>query len=280
MLFYHYCSYDKFESILNSKSLWLTQIIKSNDIEEVFRTFDIIWPRISEKLADEIVDRSKARELLNILDNQLRLESSVIRNGDEIPYGVCLSINRDLSQNWNEYGERGEGICLGFSEKLFAGIEKKMPHPNKEFQSSIGWEQIIYDRDNIADEFVPVFAEILNNASNAMGWLTVRTTLKHYSAFIKNPTFKDEREVRIIYYPNESHTFDSITGLKSYVDADLPHCSLPWIKSNGECSLKEVIVGSNCIHNCEDIKSLLLKKGIKDVNVTKSKYSYRASKNR
>ena len=42
-MLYHYCAYSKFESILQSKTLWLTQIVKSNDTEEVVRTFDIIW---------------------------------------------------------------------------------------------------------------------------------------------------------------------------------------------------------------------------------------------
>ncbi len=280
MLLYHYCGYDKFESIISSKSLWLTQIVKSNDTEEVLRTFDIIWPKIREKLAHKIKNSSKAQEVLNILDNQFRLERYVSLNGDETPYGVCLSLNRDLSQNWNEYGEHGEGVCLGFSAKLFTGIERQIPHPNAFFQPSIGWEQVIYDTNNIADEFVPLFVQILNDDPTAMGWLTVRTTLKHYSAFIKNPLFTDEREVRIIYYPNKSHIFDTVTELESFVDADFPHCSLPWIKSNGECALKEVIVGSNCKYDCDDIQRLLLDKGLKNIVVIKSEYPYRVSENR
>lgn len=280
MLLYHYCRYNTFESILNSKSLWLTQIVKSNDAEEVLRTFDIIWPKIRVELVDKLVDKLKAEEILSILDNQFRLEGLISKNGDETPYGVCLSKNRDLSQNWNEYGAYGEGICLGFSTELFNGIERQFPHPNARFHPAIGWEQVIYDREKLTDEFISLFAEILNNDSTAMGWLTVRTTLKHYSAFIKNPTFVDEREVRIIYYPNESHAFDKKTELKLCVDADFPHCSLPWIKSNGECALKEVIVGNNCKYDCNDIQRLLLANGIKNVVVTKSEYPYRVSENR
>ena len=280
MLLYHYCSYDKFESILNSKTLWLTQIVNSNDAEEVFRTFNIIWPKIKKRLVDKLVHRSRAQEILNILDRQFELERLVSTIGDETPYGVCLSVNRDLSQNWNEYGAYGKGICLGFSTELFNGIERQFPHPNACFHPAIGWEQVIYDREKLADEFSSLFAEILDNDSTPMGWLNVRTTLKHYSAFIKNPTFVDEREVRIIYYPDKSHVFDSVTELKSCVDEDYPHCSLPWIKSNGECALKEIIVGNNCKHNCEDIQRLLFEKGIKDVKITKSEYPYRVSENR
>lgn len=280
MLLYHYCRYDKFASILNSKSLWLTQIVKSNDEEEVVRTFNIIWPKIRRGLIDKLDDKTKAKEIFSILDNQFRLEGLLSKNGDEIPYGVCLSLNRDLSQNWNEYGANGEGICLGFSSELFNGIERQFPHPNAFFHPAIGWGQVIYDREKLADKFTSLFAEILNNDSTAMGWLNVRTTLKHYSAFIKNPTFVDEREVRIIYYPDKSHVFDSVTELKSCVDEDYPHCSLPWIKSNGECALKEIIVGNNCKHNCEDIQRLLFEKGIKDVKITKSEYPYRVSENR
>ena len=112
-------------------------------------------------------------------------------------------MNKDLAQNWNEYGDMSRGVAIGFSEELLSGIQHDMPHPSADFNNSIGWNQVYYDSEELSRQFIPLFVDVLRNSP--LGWLTVRTTLKHYSAFIKNPTFKDEREVRIVYYPSKDH---------------------------------------------------------------------------
>ena len=280
MSFYHYCSFDKFESILKTKSLWLTQIVKSNDKEEVLNTFKVVWPKIRKKLVCEIGSCSKSQEVLSILDNQFKLEELLLEDNSETPYGVCLSKNRDLSQNWNEYGDYGCGVCLNFSKELFIGIEKKIPFPNSSFDDSIGWKEVMYSRNNLVKEFTILFTDELKNDLSVTGWLTVKNTLKLYSAFIKNPTFIDEREVRIVYYPNKMHTNGGKTELEKCIDSDFSHCSLPWLKLDGRCALKEVIVGNNCKYDCNDIQCLLSQEGIKNVLVTESDYPYRISDNR
>ena len=199
-MLYHYCAYSKFESILQSKTLWLTQIVKSNDTEEVVRTFDIIWNKIKHNISDGITDTTKAKQMMDILEDQMKTEIWVSTEGDEVPYGVCLSINRDLAQNWNEYGDMSKGIALGLSDELMMEIPNDMPHPSRCFELAIGVGAGFYDREYLSNQFIPLFVDIINQSSNAMGWMQIRTTLKHYSAFIKNPCFQDEREIRVIYY--------------------------------------------------------------------------------
>lgn len=280
-MLYHYCAYKKFESILQSKTLWLTQIVKSNDTEEVVRTFDIIWNKIKFYVSDGIIDSTKAKQMMDILENQMKTEIWASTEGDEVPYGVCLSVNRDLAQNWNEYGDVSKGIALGFSDDLMLGISNYMPHPNRCFQRAIGWDKVIYDRDHISREFIPLIIDSINNSQNAMGWLNVRTTLKHYSAFIKNPCFQDEREIRVIYYPDEQHKFDDVAEVSNIIETPIPHCTLPWIKSNGVCALKEIIIGTNCEKSEEDIRDLLFENNIHDdIEIVRSEYPYKISSNR
>ena len=156
-----------------------------------------------------------------------------------------------------------------------------MPHPSTELTPSIGWHTVYYDTKGIAQNFTPLFAEILKNDITALGWLQVRTTLKHYSSFIKNPTYKDEREIRIVYYPANKHNKNSESEISNIVNYPIPHCTLPWIKSNGICALKEIIIGTNCDFTDDEIIKFLARNGIKnDVSISKSKYPYRMSKNR
>ena len=281
MLLYHYCGYEKFESIIKSKTLWLTQIVKSNDLEEVNRTFEIIWKRIKNDIEKGISNLPNSADIMQELNSQMDVELYVATDGDETPYGVCLSINRDLSQNWNEYGDMSRGMALGFSSELMTGIPHDRPHPSTNLAHAIGWNQVYYDRDDLGQQFIPLFTDILKNNQTALGWLTVITTLKHYSAFIKNPTFQDEREVRIIYYPQNEHNKDSMSEVSGLIEGKCPHCALPWQKSNGICALKEIIIGTNCKLTENKIRNLLHKSGVyTDISITKSEYPYRVSNNR
>lgn len=281
MLLYHYCNFENFISIIESKTLWLTQIVKSNDTEEVSRTFTIIWNRIKTDLKNNLGDLQNSAETINILNSQMELDLNLSLEGDETPYGVCLSINRDLAQNWNEYGDMSRGIAMGFSNELFKGISHSIPHLNINLDRSIGWNHVYYDRDGLTHNLSSISIDTLRGNTTALGWLTVRTMLKQYSAFIKNPTFIDEREVRIIYYPHKKHSESSISEVSNIIEEPLLHCTLPWLKSDGMCALKEIIIGTNCEYTSEDISNLLHKNGVhNDVSIVKSEYPYRISRNR
>ncbi len=281
MLLYHYCKLEKFKSIIESKTLWLTQIVKSNDKEEVSRTFKIIWNSIKKDLEKGLSDIENSADIVNIICSQMEVDLHSSLKGEETPYGVCLSINRDLAQNWNEYGDMSRGIAIGFSSELFTGITHAMPHPNVNLEHSIGWNEVYYDRDGLSQKFIPIFIDTLTSNSTALGWLVVRTTLKHYSAFIKNPTFKDEREVRVIYYPHKEHVKNSISEVSNIIEKPFLHCTLPWLKSDGMCALKEIIIGTNCEYTSEDVKNLLHKNGLhKDISIVNSEYPYTISENR
>ncbi len=281
MLLYHYCSFEKFISIIKSKTLWLTQIVKSNDSEEFVRTFNIIWNQIKEEIRNGISDLPQSSNIMDLLENQIKLELSLTTYEIETPYGVCLSENRDLAQNWNEYGDDSRGIALGFSDEIMTGIGHTMPYPNTDLDQAIGWNKVYYDRNNLAKQFVPLFINLLKEDQTALGWLTVITTLKHYSAFIKNPCFQDEREVRIVYYPLDRQDKHSISEVTNLIVRPFHHCALPWLKSNGNCALKEIIIGTNCESTSEQITQLLHENGINaNISIVKSEYPYRISDNR
>lgn len=280
MLLYHYCKADTLEKILASKSLWLTRFVDSNDAEEVTRTLRIIWDKIKNDMEKGIQDLPHSKDIIERLKDQMETDLFMSTEGDETPMGISLSFNRDLAQNWNEYGEMSNGVALGFSKDLMIGINHTMPHPNANTNMSLGWNQVYYDRDDLSNAFSQIFIEELHS-NPIIGWLNVRKTLKCYSAFIKNPTFRDEREVRIVFYPNKNVEKATDSEISELISEPIPHCSLPWIKSNGVCGLKEIIIGTNCKYKKEDIKKMLYENEIKsEINIVKSEYPYRISKNR
>ena len=57
MIAYYYCSIKTFCSMLESKSLWLTDLTKSNDSQEVTRLYNNIWDSIKPRLLASDLDR-------------------------------------------------------------------------------------------------------------------------------------------------------------------------------------------------------------------------------
>lgn len=277
-LLYHYCSEETFKSIIVSKTLWLTKIIKSNDYEEVLRTYDIIWPQIYNQLLLRFDGNTDKIRLLEQINQQIQIDKKDSPDEQMNPFGVCFTVNRDLAQNWNEYGDKSKGLAIGFSEELLYGIKHDMPHPNAVVDNSIGWNQVYYDREDLTPLFVDLFAQVLEQ--DPMAFLTIPSTLRHYRSFIKNPTFQDEREVRIIYYPLERKDNSSTCGISEIKNNVVTHCELPWLKNNN-CPIKEIIVGTNCNLSVDDVKRILKENGINySISIVKSDYPYRLSQNR
>lgn len=56
MILYHYCNTEKLQKILSSKVLWLSDLTRSNDKEEVIRTFENLWNNVKHRLMQSDLD--------------------------------------------------------------------------------------------------------------------------------------------------------------------------------------------------------------------------------
>ena len=106
--------------------------------------------------------------------------------------------------------------------------------------------------------------------------MCIRPTFKHYSGFVKNPTFESEAEIRIVYYPIEEIEFAqkgvSVSDLKTHIKE---HYEIPWIKESSK-ALKSVCIGHNCELSEADVRKLLVENEIgTDVQIKQSECTYR-----
>lgn len=111
-LLYHYCTETTFKSIIDSKTLWLTKIIKSNDMQEVTRTYDIIWPKVYSELLKKYAEDDTKISTLEQINRQIQIDKQDSQDEQMNPFGICFSVNRDLAQNWNEYGDKSKVSTL------------------------------------------------------------------------------------------------------------------------------------------------------------------------
>lgn len=273
-LYFHYCSIEKFQNILDSKVLWLCDLTDSNDTEEVTRTFENIWETVKSKLLVSDLDGDIVKQEIDILDRQYQIE---IMN--TTPFGVCFCKYPDVLQQWLEYGDRTRGVVLGFDINWFNNLNNLRPHPSTIFEKSIGYDDVLYHNDEIENSLY----DICYNSIKKYGlraWLLggILPTFKHYAAFIKNPTFFGEKETRIVYYPQEDESFeDNILQVSSLEKKPFNHYSLPWANSfNGTTALRVIGMGCNCSLDKNEIQKILTNAGLcGEFGIFRSTCSYR-----
>jgi hypothetical protein len=257
-IYYHYCSVDTFKKIMDSKVLWLSNLIESNDTQEVTRTFDILWSAVKARLLDSDIDPDIIVQEIDILDRQFELELLVDK-----PYGVCFCQSPDVLQQWIVYGDNTKGVVLGFDFDWFKGLERQMPHPSSVFHHTIGYDDTLYHTKWLEDNFYEICYDAIKEYGLSAWIMGIRPTFKHYSAFIKNPTFHGELETRIVYYPNEREDFsDNELQISRLKTVPLPHYCLPWTRGGEDNALKTIGFGCNCSLTQDDLHLIMTAAGL------------------
>ncbi len=121
---YHYCSLDTFFNIMKNRSIWLSDVSKSNDAQELswitrqlksslscyfFKFYD----RIREKGLLEQLNDPEYKEIIGGLDN-LDLSKTLKC------WAFCLSEKEDNLGQWRGYADDGQGLAIGFKREFFA----------------------------------------------------------------------------------------------------------------------------------------------------------------
>lgn len=272
-IYYYYCDFSTFQSMLNAKTLWLTDLTRSNDSEEVLRAYRILWERVKTGL--RLTDLPK-----DILNSQIEILDSVfqIQSITDIPYGCCFCADDDLPHLWNEYANRGKGVALGFDLDAINGLHKQYPITSALISHSLGYEAVIYDSDVLVNHMIKLLYSAIQGNGYQAALTRILPTFKHYASFIKNPTFRDERETRIVFYPSDKFedSLDNLSQLESDTINTTGHYNLGWFYE-GVSALKSVKIGFDCDVECEKIQQMIKEAGIESqIDILKSHCSYRA----
>jgi hypothetical protein len=276
---FHYTNLEKFEGILNSKKIWLTPVQTMNDGTEVDHLYNVIFPKVKEKIITETLPH-----LLNITESAFNLLESNIKLHTEImPYCACFSEDGDLLSQWCRYADDGSGVSIGFDSNYFK-IKNEPPHPNTNIKESIGIGAIIYDYNLQTLILFNILKQNLSRETpNPLNLITILGNLTRYSAIFKNQSFYTEREKRIIYYFYDQHTsqFDEnfLSGPYNYGYKGVGYCrfELNWLNASSDHAITKIFLGPKCKQRSFEILKKLEKFGvqIKESQIIKSESSYR-----
>jgi hypothetical protein len=204
-ILYHYTSMAGFQGIVESGTVWVSDLSFLNDRSELIHASRII----EEELASAA---SQASPL--VVELLTRAKLTVSPDDPSIGYyAICFCEGADLLSQWRVYGEGGRGFALGFDS---CG-----------FPPSFSLRKVVYDvatqRDlvrraihSIADLLVETAAgrsiETLDQAGIMPDFARfLGAHLEEFLALFKNPAFSEENEWRAIL---RSFRHDHLDALK------------------------------------------------------------------
>lgn len=257
-MIYHYCNTQTFQSIINTKQVWLTDITKLNDTSEYKSGFDIIIDILHSK---GLSDRPYFQEII----------ACKSKEDFQILIG-CFSKEADSGSQWRLYADDSQGLSIGFDEDEIGQFNIFNRFMENEFQpisSSVKFRDVNYDASIFSRQASDFIDEmIINNPKLRNKLLAVG--LRRLATIYKDQYFKDEREIRAIveieYDRNDNYVVDE--RVNAYKEKAAYHKLLTSYQDLS--AIKEVIIGANCPFAQEDVESMLHEHGLKGVSVRHS----------
>lgn len=208
---WHYTSTAGAIGILESRTLWATNVQSLNDEDEFFHAM----PLVKEEL-----DRIAASRWVHPLQKQY-LVDCIARIEDEADhiFVACASVDADSLSQWRGYGT-GQGIAIEIALDYEAGghrdvlqvLQDPSDPPPDLFQPSSGdlvpeWSRVIYDHSEKVDyvrrllSYLTYRTPIAGAATSQDDYTSELAASTSYLiaglALCKHESFRDEREVRV-----------------------------------------------------------------------------------
>jgi hypothetical protein len=179
---FHYTNADGVRGILQSKAIWLTDILHLNDPSELKFGMDPARARLHEHLQKST--NELAKRFLSDLD--LLITKDVF---DVFGFYVAsFSLDGDHLDQWRAYADNGRGYCIEFSKSIFTG-ESLAANP----AGRVLPVRIEYGRDTIENAQKLVIDEVVIRIRNDCTNSRV-SSLAACGAAPSNPRQNSERE--------------------------------------------------------------------------------------
>ena len=265
MIGYYYCSLETFLNIIKNKEIYLSDPLKMNDKSEIRWYLN----RLNDKQNNDgvcfsILESMKIRSGLDFsYDNLLDILNF---KGQKSIYISCFSKKPDLLSQWRAYADNGNGVSIGFD------LDKLAIADNFLIQEVIYTDNIIED---VVENDVEIVADQIGTVIDKYEITDKATQIEVFLhelipvlAKYKNPAFKEEKEIRLIYCDDLKFEkiLDSYGAFKDkWETKKLTHDFrtinnndiTEFVKLNFEpTSIKEIYIGPKCLLNNNNILNI------------------------
>lgn len=306
---YHYCSLATFKNIFDNKSIWLSDIRRSNDSLELQWIMEQCQYYMLSSWVEYVksVERERGKEIVtlehfNQFEELYNLAKKYDADGDTKNWVFCLSEKSDDLGQWRGYADDGQGVSIGFNSALLKKINY-LGDKIRTISENLLFEQVHYSKKDVTTFFNKTAGlseitadmspdEVIQYMKRAVGFSYI------YAPLYKNEKFKEEKEWRIFYSMNlddikngkqpgvssDKNDFSDVITLDKYSFAQrdktfVSHLELglPQIKR----AIHSVTIGPKANVTPMDVRLYLMSIGLlenaydKSIEIHRSQISYR-----
>ena len=204
---YHYCSLSTFFRIVKNKSIWLSDISKSNDSLELKWIKDQCSYYILKVWVDYVKSVKEHGELEKVdfeeFDKIKKQIDDCYNIDTEKCWAFCLSEKKDDLGQWRGYADDGFGISIGFKSSYFENILDQY-ESDTAFSSKVFFGDVLYTEKAVETLFYDEcsLSQINPQMSSKEVTKKLRTAVVAsllLAPFYKNKYFSEEKEWRVVY---------------------------------------------------------------------------------
>lgn len=232
---YHYCDLNTLHSILKNKSLWLSDVKKSNDSEDGNFLLNRIHGYLKFLLQTKNKSKTEINNILELLDTYFEAETTRSFNLEysennkpvyeqlgcipdeeydcdkfEKPlYAICFSSERDLLSQWRGYAGDGIGVAIGFRTDILSRWNADLDY-SLGTRKLAGFAPVTYTGIDVKiADYAEELIEIAGNYRRAKELINKRIfqtaifekieRIREESILLKNEAFSEEKEYRLFF---------------------------------------------------------------------------------
>ena len=266
---YHYTSVDAFLKLIDSKVLWASDLSKMNDPNEFSAGIDII-----EHVFIDMFPQHR---------DWLRTNRFFGPHNQSLLLGCAFTYDSDNISHWRAYGDDGAGVSIGLDENIlnsFNTMKVQTENSGEREVSLFNFCDVIYSKNTLKRSVKEILEAIDSFPLNTADDCALSLKLLRLAYSYKSEFYSSENEVRVIFEASKNphnHPKDMLKfnlnfrmtnyGLTPYRDLKLGNAE--------KTAIFKIILGPKCRLFVDDVNFMLLAKGIKHVEVVKSRGKYR-----
>lgn len=277
---YHYTSVDGLIGILQSKSIWLTDLYNTNDPREIHWGFERFLLALSRVRLSEYPGPS------GLFLDKLTQSLKIYREHTRSSCG-CFSLVGDELPMWATYGSNYGGVAIGFRPTAITNMIGRL-------------QKVIYSDNNTDDTLQNIASTIASDYiarynSSTIG--EIQSGAASYAAMtsLKHQSWPYEHEVRLVYTQSDRpselrhHPVFSVTSLlpdgrahrwtepkmRQSNGREVEHVSMPFGSfDNGTYdpsrAIEKVLIGHKCTYSREQLNEIMSKWMFRDYKIIDS----------
>lgn len=261
---YHYTTQQGFLGIVKNKEIWATHTQYLNDRAEYLHALELVKEEIGricktnsegtiERLLDEMLDGITGIETINVC--------------------VCsFSEVRDSLSQWRAYGDETSGFAIGFLGSFLRDVVNR---------EQCYLAQCLYSEEEQIALIKALVAKVLEENKNRRDGEVLPlggnlcAYLNRYAPILKNASFADEKEWRIISRPLscKRERFEYRPGSSMLI----PYYRFPLTDEQGRLKIDEVVLGPtpHQVPSQWSVRGFLESQDLRNVRTNQSAVPYR-----